>query len=242
MSGSFGLPGVISSIVRPGVVINLRDGKGVFLGGETRAEGLKAFKEITEEYVLRYPGRRHYRPAGGGGGNNRLGLASGGTAGGGGGPDPYLPGAGGTPPKEGAKGTAAEGQVTPPVTVKKATPEEIKAFMLANPDAVQVRDDLALKVDFSAIGSVDEIDDVIKVMSKLREGSIDEARRGVIHDTALRDLAAAIGDFGFLQDDSLSREEQSKIYLQEWDLVRLDGSPVFKITDEGKIKVIPAAP
>ena len=114
--------------------------------------------------------------------------------------------------------------------------------MLANPDAVQVRDDLALKVDFSAIGSVDEIDDVIKVMSKLREGSIDEARRGVIHDTALRALAAAIGDFGFLQDDSLSREEQSKIYLQEWDLVRLDGSPVFKITDEGKIKVIPAAP
>ena len=103
MSGSFGLPGVISSIVRPGVVINLRDGKGVFLGGDTRAEGLKAFRDTEESYRARFPGRKHYRPAGQGG----VRLLHYGQ---------QQPGA------KGATG-AQGGEVTPPVTLMEVRPK-----------------------------------------------------------------------------------------------------------------------
>ncbi len=93
-----------------------------------------------------------------------------------------------------------EGEVTPPgppepepATIRKATPEEIKRFVETDPSTVKVGDNHVLKIDFSAIGDHAEIEGVINKVSAFYAKNIDEARRGILTDKAVRELAEEIG-------------------------------------------------
>lgn len=86
-----------------------------------------------------------------------------------------------------------------PVTV--ASEAQAKDFLAADPTAIQVGNK-AIKINWSEIGSQEQIDDTIKTLTKLNEESIDVARRGVQHDDNRRALANMLG---VTEDDMLRR-------------------------------------
>ncbi len=92
-----------------------------------------------------------------------------------------------------------EGQVTPPgppepepVTIRKATPEEIKRFVETDPSAVKVGDKHVLKIDFSAIGTQADMEGVINRVTAFYRDSIDAARRGTISRAETKKMAEAL--------------------------------------------------
>lgn len=160
------------------------EGKGEFIGGETRAEGLKAFNEIDAEYVLRFPGRKHYSPAGEGGLRN-LDLRQ---------QQPGAQGAQGAQGKINLAAGGAPGSPPPePIVIRKGSPEEIKRFVETDPSTVTVGEHHVLKVDWSAIGDHDEIEGAINKISAFHAKHIDEARRNILTDKAVKELADELG-------------------------------------------------
>lgn len=94
-------------------------------------------------------------------------------------------------PKRGA--TPPAPALDPTIKITKATPEEIKRFVETDPSTVRVGEHHVLKVDWSAIGDHDEISGVIKKISAFHAKHIDEARRNVLTDKAVKELADELG-------------------------------------------------
>lgn len=89
-----------------------------------------------------------------------------------------------------------------PVESARVTKAELKAFADANPSAI-VLDDLALKVDWSAVGSQEAFEDLLKkVIAARGTKGIEEARRGVITTEKRRELARLLGT---TEEDLLAR-------------------------------------
>ena len=107
-----------------------------------------------------------------------------------------------------ATGKPAPAAPTPTVTprpvvdVKRAaTPEEMKAFLEADPTAIVVGD-RALKIGWEQLGDQQGLEDVINRTTQVFRGQIEAARRGKISDADLRTLAA---NLGMSPEDFLSR-------------------------------------
>ncbi len=147
---------------RLGVKFTFDRGRGGFIGGETRAEGLQAFSQEIESYERAFPGRRHYPGVGEEGESLR---------------------------SVGPTGPKTAKPVKPRLTrVKSGTEEEIKAFLDTDPTAIHVGDK-ALKINWENIGAQDDVERVINRVTTLYEGSIDAARRGKVTDKEVKRLA-----------------------------------------------------
>lgn len=96
-----------------------------------------------------------------------------------------------------------------PVTV--ANEQQAKDFLAADPSAIQVGDK-AIKINWSEIGTPEQIDDTIKTLTKLNEESIDVARRGVQSDDKRRALANMLG---VTEEDMLRRRRGQSLNAEQ---------------------------
>lgn len=147
-------------------------------------------------------------------------------------------------------------EATAPSSVAKATPEEIAAYakqrgpvdlskyefgapqaeavrkMITNADTVVVGNK-ALKINWENLENPEAIDAVIKQLTKLNEGAIAVARRGVQSDETTKELANALG---LTVEDVISRQrgqalnaEQTQAYI---DLFGASVSKLQRLTVE----------
>ena len=97
---------------------------------------------------------------------------------------------------KGAPAPAAAGDVPPikpakPVEILKATPEEMTAFLKANPDALNLGDRV-LKIGWEQLGDQKGLEEVINRTTHVFRDRVEVARRGKIGDVELRRLAAGL--------------------------------------------------
>ena len=112
--------------------------------------------------------------------------------------------------------------------VEIASEAQAKEFLAADPSTIQVGKK-ALKINWEEIGSQQEMDDVIKTVTKLNEESIDVARRGVISDEKTRQLANMLG---MTEDDLLRRRRGQAMNAEQTQaMIDIYGSAV-KSTDD----------
>jgi hypothetical protein len=86
----------------------------------------------------------------------------------------------------------AETKVAPLVDIKRVTPEEAKAFLTANPDALNLGDRV-LKVGWEQIGDQQGLEEVINRTTRVFRDRVETARRGKISEANLRTLAKELG-------------------------------------------------
>lgn len=96
-----------------------------------------------------------------------------------------------------------------PITV--ASEQQAKEFLAADPTAIQVGKK-AIKINWSEIGSPEQIDDTIKTLTKLNEESIDVARRGAQSTDKTRALANMLG---ITEDDMLRRRRGQALNAEQ---------------------------
>lgn len=87
------------------------------------------------------------------------------------------------------------------VEIQQASPEELKAFMQADPTAIDLGDRV-LRVSWEQLGDQRGLEEVVNRTTQAFRQRIEVARRGKISDPALRQLAA---DVGMRVEDFLSR-------------------------------------
>lgn len=112
--------------------------------------------------------------------------------------------------------TATATQPPDLIQTKSTTSAKAKDFLDQNPSAVVVGDK-ALKINWANVGDPATIDSIVKTITKLHEGQIDVARRGVQSDVLTKQLA---NDLGLSVDQLLSRQtgqalnaEQTQAYI-----------------------------
>jgi hypothetical protein len=111
----------------------------------------------------------------------------------------FVPAGGPAPPKAGAPPPPVTPR--PPVEVTRATPDEMKAFLAADPSVIAVGD-RALRIGWEQLGDQKGLEEVINRTTQVYRSQIEVARRGKVSDAELRTLA---GNLGMSVEDFLSR-------------------------------------
>ena len=106
---------------------------------------------------------------------------------------------------------AAKTEVRSLVDIKRVTPDEAKAFLQANPDALNLGDRV-LKVGWEQLGDQQSLEEVINRTTHAFRDQIEVARRGKISDPQLRALAR---ELDMPVEDFLSRRTGAALNAEQ---------------------------
>ena len=106
---------------------------------------------------------------------------------------------------------AAKTEARPLVQVKRVTPDEAKAFLQANPDALDLGDRV-LKVGWEQLGDQQGLEEVINRTTAVFRDRVEVARRGKISDENLRILAR---ELDMPVEDFLSRRAGAALNAEQ---------------------------